>query len=203
MFRYTLPLWITAFFPSLTWKVKTRERKVYLTFDDGPHPGITPWVLEQLSSYNARATFFCIGDNVRKFRSVYEDVVNAGHGTGNHTYRHLNGWKTPLEEYVSDTETCSELVKSDLFRPPYGRITRRQIKALKTKYRIIMWSVLTRDYDRALETKDALKRIKASIEPGCIIVLHDSEKAEAKLKELLPEILRFCSENQFTFEALG
>lgn len=202
MFRHTIPSFIYPVFPSLTWKVKTTERKVYLTFDDGPHPQLTPWVLEQLAAYGAKATFFCVGHNVQKFPDVYAAVLAAGHAVGNHTFHHVRGWNMSTADYVNDVDACAQLVKSNLFRPPYGRIHLNQIRALRNSYRIVMWSVLTRDYDPNLNVAEALKIVKQLLLPGNIVVMHDSQKAEKNLKAMLPEILRTGTENGFTFDAL-
>lgn len=202
MFRHTIPSFIYPVFPSLTWKVKTTERKVFLTFDDGPHPQLTPWVLEQLRAYGAKATFFCVGHNVQKFPDVYASVLADGHAVGNHTFHHVRGWNMNTADYVNEVDACAQLVKSNLFRPPYGRIHLNQIRALRNSYHIVMWSVLTRDYDPNLNVADALQIVKRLLLPGNIVVMHDSQKAEKNLKAMLPEILRAGTENGFTFDAL-
>jgi peptidoglycan/xylan/chitin deacetylase (PgdA/CDA1 family) len=188
--------------PSLTWKVKSVGREVYFTFDDGPHPTLTPWVIEQLKLYDAKATFFCVGENVGRFPEAYRQIIEAGHKTGNHSYHHLNGWKTSREAYVKDISKCREMVDSELFRPPYGRITPAQIRILKGKYKLVMWNLLSGDYDKNLVVEKAIEKLKASVSPGSIIVFHDSEKASDNLKIMLPEMLRFCAKNGFTFAHL-
>ncbi|MFN9582692.1 MAG: polysaccharide deacetylase family protein [Bacteroidota bacterium] len=203
MFRHTIPSFIYPVFPSLTWRVKTTERKVYLTFDDGPHPHITPWVLEQLNTFGAKATFFCVGNNVQKFPDVYASILDAGHAVGNHTFHHVRGWNMSTADYVKEVEACAQLVNSPLFRPPYGRIHLNQIRALKSKYSIVMWSILARDYDPNLNVAATLRFINRSLLPGSIIVMHDSQKAEKNLNAMLPEILRAGRENGFTFDALN
>ena len=132
---------------NLTWDIPGKPGEIFLTFDDGPVPEITPRVLEILDQFNAKATFFCVGDNVSKYPEVYKQVIDAGHTTGNHTFHHLSGWKTPLEEYLADIELCNQLVSSKLFRPPYGRIRPSYIAPLKSNYQIIMWTVLSGDFD--------------------------------------------------------
>lgn len=202
MFRHTIPSFVFPVFPSLTWQIKTDAPKLYLTFDDGPHPHITNWVMNELSAFNAKATFFCVGDNVRKYPDVYRQILLQGHAVGNHTYHHVKGWSMPTSDYVNEVNECAGLVNSNLFRPPYGRINLSQIKALKKNYHIIMWTLLTRDYDKRLNVPDTLRIISKSLKPGCIIVMHDSEKAENNLKALLPEILRMGADKGYTFEAI-
>lgn len=202
MFKHTIPSILPLITPSLTWKVKTADKTLFLTFDDGPHPDITPWVLNQLSTYNAKATFFCVGDNVRKFPDVYKQVIDEGHRTGNHTYHHLNGWKTPDDQYFADTELAQQLIGSNLFRPPYGRLTRSQMKTLSKTYRIIMWDILTRDYDKFIDAEAALITIKKYIRNGSVIVFHDSGKAEQNLKIMLPEVLKYYSAKGYVFKSL-
>jgi peptidoglycan/xylan/chitin deacetylase (PgdA/CDA1 family) len=188
--------------PSLTWKVVTDDKKLFVTFDDGPHPTITPWVLQSLRQFNAKATFFCVGDNVRKFPETYDQILAEGHRTGNHTFNHLNGWCTNNSEYFDNIKQASTLIQSDLFRPPYGRITPAQFNHLKKDYRVIMWDILTRDFDKNLNTEMALQYCKEHINPGSVIVFHDSEKAEKNLKILLPAMLSHFHEKGFTFDIL-
>ncbi len=190
--------------PMLTWKVKTGDKTVFLTFDDGPHPEITPWVMEQLSRYNAKATFFCVGQNVERHPAIYRQVLEAGHQTGNHTFNHLNGWRTPANEYLNNIERCAQVVNSKLFRPPYGRIGRRQLQALRKQgYQVVMWDVLTCDYEQDLDTDKALKNILRSIKPGSIVVFHDSLKAQKQLQILLPKVLQHLAINGYTFKTLS
>ena len=134
--------------PSLTWHIKTKAKVLYLTFDDGPVPEVTPWVLEQLEKYNAKATFFCIGDNVCKHQDIYKTISANGHATGNHTFTHLNGWKYQRLKYVEDVARAKQVIDSDLFRPPYGKLTPALIKELKKDFKIIMWDVLSYDFDK-------------------------------------------------------
>jgi peptidoglycan/xylan/chitin deacetylase (PgdA/CDA1 family) len=202
MFTYTIPLWLQSLFSGVTWKVKTKGREVYITFDDGPHPEITPWVLQQLDKHNAKATFFCVGDNVRKYPDTYKQLLASGHKVGNHTFNHLNGWKTRDADYIENVKKCSGFVESKLFRPPYGRITFSQIRKLRSEYRIIMWDILTGDFNKDLKVEQRKQQIKNTISPGSVLVFHDSEKAEKNLKLLLPDILDFCVKKEFTFERI-
>lgn len=203
MYLARSPLLLRRIYASLTWRIAGTERRIFLTFDDGPIPEITPWVLGQLKTYNAKATFFCIGDNVKKHHSIFDEIKDAGHGIGNHTFHHINGWKSSLNEYVEDTKNCNELVDSNLFRPPYGRIKRSQIKSLLPDYKIIMWDVLSRDFDKTLSIDKGFQYIKKHVRPGSIIVFHDSVKAWPRLKELLPLTLEYFSKAGYSFEKIS
>ncbi len=203
MYLARSPLLLRRIYASLTWRIAGTERRIFLTFDDGPIPEITPWVLGQLKTYNAKATFFCIGDNVKKHHSIFDEIKDAGHGIGNHTFHHINGWKSSLNEYVEDTKNCNELVDSNLFRPPYGRIKRSQIKSLLPDYKIIMWDVLSRDFDKTLSIDKGFQYIKKHVRPGSIIVFHDSVKAWPRLKELLPLTLDYFSKAGYSFEKIS
>lgn len=165
------------------------SKKIYLTFDDGPVPGPTEFVLEELASRNFKATFFCIGDNVKKHQNIFERVKSAGHRVANHTFHHSNGWKTDITTYEQDVEDCRNVMKADnlLFRPPYGRIKRNQIKVLST-YRIVMWDVLSYDFAN-LSAERCLKGSLGAVRDGSIIVFHDSVKAEKNLRFILPRFL--------------
>lgn len=200
--KHRIPTFLMKLTPSLTWKVKTTDKKLYLTFDDGPHPHITRWVMDCLDQYNAKATFFCVGDNVRKHPDVYAEILARGHRAGNHTFNHLSGWHTPTDTYVANTQEAAAYIQSNLFRPPYGRLTPSQIKALRPSYQLIMWDVLTCDFDKNLQTEKALDICKAITNKGSIIVFHDSEKAEENLKTMLPAYLHHFHQKGFTFETL-
>jgi peptidoglycan/xylan/chitin deacetylase (PgdA/CDA1 family) len=172
------------------------ERVVYLTFDDGPHPHITPWVLDLLKEYDALATFFCIGNNVQQFSQVYQRLLNENHAVGNHTYHHLNGWKTSDEKYIADVRNCAQLVPTNLFRPPYGRIRSGQAREIPdamatSDAKIIMWDVLSADFDTSLSQEQCLKNVIENIEPGSVIVFHDSQKAYQNLQYVLPRTLKY------------
>ncbi|MBC7426649.1 MAG: polysaccharide deacetylase family protein [Bacteroidia bacterium] len=186
----------------MLWKIKTDERIVYLTFDDGPHPTVTPWVLDELKKYNFKATFFCVGNNVRLHRSIYEKVIAEGHRTGNHTYDHIKGWKTVDHLYYDNIEQCAQLVDSNLFRPPYGQVTLAQVNELKKNYLIIMWSLLSGDFDKKLNVNKALELMKKHTKPGSIIVFHDSEKAKSNLMKILPQYLQFLKEQGYSCQTL-
>jgi peptidoglycan/xylan/chitin deacetylase (PgdA/CDA1 family) len=188
----------------LVWRMPTDDKPaVYLTFDDGPHPIATPFVLDTLKGYNAKATFFCIGKNVDEQPEIYRNIQEQGHTIGNHTQNHLNGWKTDNDNYIKNVDIAARKIKSNLFRPPYGRITRGQIKALRNKpYIIYMWDVLSGDFDTNLTPEQCLKNVLNNIEPGSIIVFHDSEKAWPRMCYALPEVLKYCTEKNWQLRSL-
>jgi peptidoglycan-N-acetylglucosamine deacetylase len=193
-------------YPSLLWKVKTDQKALYITFDDGPIPEVTTWVLEQLEIYNAKATFFCVGENVKKHREIFDALVESGHSVGNHTYNHLQGWATTTADYLANYEKAKNIMRSEinsrpLFRPPYGRITGRQIKALSS-CQIVMWDVLSGDFDRKLTPQRILSKSIGATRKGSIVVFHDNIKAFENLKVVLPEYLKHFSALGFKFEAL-
>ena len=189
-------------FSGLEWKVVTASKKIYLTFDDGPIPEITPWILDVLKNYNAKATFFCVGENVKNHPDIYSRIINAGHSVGNHTFNHINGFNHPSEQYLENVSKCDELIQSNLFRPPYGKLTWRQYALLRKKYRIIMWDVLSGDFDSSLSASDCLEAVRKNTKPGSIVVLHDNLKAIHKLKSFLPSLMDYFSSKGFCFDGL-
>lgn len=193
---------LSFFYPSLLWHVPVKDKILYLTFDDGPIPEVTPWVLEELKKRNVKATFFCIGDNVRKHPTIFQSIRENGHTTGNHTYHHLNGWDTADKKYSEDIELANKLISSRLFRPPYGKIRISQISALKKKYRIVMWDVLSKDYDTNLNGEQCYQRVIKSALPGSVIVFHDSLKAQDRLRLALPKVMDDFIKMGYTFAAL-
>lgn len=200
---------IKRIFSNYIWEIPNRENKVFLTFDDGPIPEITEWTLAQLKQYNAKATFFCIGDNIAKHAEIFQKVIDEGHAIGNHTFNHLNGWETSLEEYIENTRKCSLFMRDkgdgfELFRPPYGKIKPSQSRVLrKTGYKIIMWDVLSRDFDQTISPQECLDNVLKNIGSGSIIVFHDSVKAEQNLKYVLPKTLAFLKEKGFVCESIS
>jgi peptidoglycan/xylan/chitin deacetylase (PgdA/CDA1 family) len=199
------PWWLKRFYPHRIWDKAGETRSVYLSFDDGPEPMVTPFVLDELKKYNATATFFCIGENVASHPGLYQRIINEGHTVGNHTMHHLNGWKTSDPEYLDDIVTAGEYIRSDLFRPPYGRISSSQARKLKKQLpamKIIMWDVLSGDFDETCTPEQCLENVKKNAGPGSIVVFHDSIKAGDKLKQVLPQILSFLSEKGFSFQGL-
>ncbi|MFM7216993.1 MAG: polysaccharide deacetylase family protein [Bacteroidota bacterium] len=184
---------------SLTWRLPTEEKVLYLTFDDGPIPVVTPWVLDQLGKYQAKATFFCVGNNVRNHPEIFRRLNEEGHRVGNHTEHHTNGWTVLNREYYLDIALCARVVKSDLFRPPYGKIRPTQVARLRKDYRIVMWDVLSKDYDQDLDGDTCYDRVVREAKPGSIIVFHDSIKAEERLRVALPRVLEHFSSQGFRF----
>lgn len=179
--------------------MQEKEKVLYLTFDDGPVAGVTDKTLAILDRFNAKATFFCVGDNVKKHPETFRKIIDSGHTVGNHTYHHLNGWKTPAEDYLHDVQECAKLVDSNLFRPPYGRITRRQARILPKDYKIFMWSVLSGDFDPAVSTEQCSSNVLRSARAGSIIVMHDGEKSGRTMIDALPHILAHYTQKGFRF----
>ncbi|MFT4754854.1 MAG: peptidoglycan/xylan/chitin deacetylase (PgdA/CDA1 family) [Salibacteraceae bacterium] len=173
----------------LIWEIQPVNNEVFLTFDDGPHPTITPWVLSELKKYNMKGTFFLVGENAKKYPEVVKQIIAEGHHIGNHTFNHLNGWTHSAFKYYRNTLKCDSFIDSPLFRPPYGRITRSQHRKLSKRYKIIMWSVLSGDYDRSISPERISEGVLKNTVPGSVIVFHDSEKAEKNLKHSLPTVL--------------
>ncbi|MFL9830371.1 polysaccharide deacetylase family protein [Flavobacterium sp. ST-87] len=205
---------IKKLFSNYVWDIPNKENKIYLTFDDGPTPEITAWVLNQLEQYNAKATFFCIGKNIEQHPEIFKKVIEKGHAIGNHTFNHLNGWKTNTNEYIENSVQCSvisnqfsnnkpQTTDNQLFRPPYGKIKRAQAKKLRQKgYKIIMWDVLSADFDQNITKEKCLKNVVNNTRSGSIIVFHDSIKAFENLKYVLPKVLEYLVENHFSFETI-
>ncbi len=202
MYLVKTPKVIQNLFPNFTWRIPTQEKVMYLTFDDGPIPEVTPWVLEQLSQYDAKATFFCVGENVMRHPDVLQKVLKSGHSVGNHTQNHMNGWTNENLDYFHNIRYCAHLVKSRLFRPPYGRLTRQQAQFLQRHYEIIMWDVLSGDFDPDISREQCLQNVLVKAKSGSIVVFHDSLKAQDKLKYVLPRILAHFSALGFRFERI-
>ncbi|PKP51572.1 MAG: polysaccharide deacetylase family protein [Bacteroidetes bacterium HGW-Bacteroidetes-1] len=195
----TIPTFLRIFYPSLLWQMPTGNKRLYLTFDDGPHPEITPSVLDLLDQFDAKATFFCVGENVLKYPETYQMVIEKGHLTGNHAYNHLNGWKTPLLKYYENVNHCRDYVDSKWFRPPYGRITPAQIQTLKKEYSIVMWTILSYDFDKDTNPEQCTDYVLESLSDGAIIVFHDSEKAARNMLPALKNVLEVCSNMGYRF----
>jgi peptidoglycan/xylan/chitin deacetylase (PgdA/CDA1 family) len=198
------PLFVKKIFPNMLWSYPpTTAPCIYLSFDDGPIPEITDWVLAQLKQYEADATFFCIGRNVERNPDVYSRILAAGHSVGNHTYNHLNGWKCKTGEYLENVAACAQSVDSKLFRPPYGRLRMRQSRALlKLQYRPVMWDVIAGDFDTRIDGEKCWQNILHFTKNGSIIVLHDSKKAWPRLEYVLPKLLDHYSQLGYSFKAI-
>lgn len=202
------PWWLKQLYSSRIWSIDTNEKKIYLTFDDGPHPTITPFVLGELKKYGAKATFFCIGKNVVSYPGVYQQILDEGHRTGNHTQNHLNGWQTVNDIYFSDIEEATLYINSDLFRPPYGRIRSSQAKYIrramdKETAKIVMWDVLSGDFDKSTTPEQCMRNVVGKTNDGSVVVFHDSEKAWEKLSYTLPRILEHFSRKGFNFSVIS
>ncbi|UPT69355.1 MAG: polysaccharide deacetylase family protein [Flavobacterium sp. JAD_PAG50586_2] len=215
---------VRLLFRKYVWRIPNKDNKVYLTFDDGPTPEVTEWTLEQLKKYDAKATFFCIGDNISKYPDIFRKVIAEGHSVGNHTFHHLKGWETDTNNYVENVAKCNEeiakgrrqkaeendnlksafcVLHSNLFRPPYGKINPLQSRKLRAKgYTIIMWDIVSYDFDSGTSAEACLGNVLNNVESGSIIVFHDSVKAEGNLKYALPKTLKFLKEKGFVCERI-
>lgn len=205
MYLVKSPFFLRWYYPSLIWNKARSEKAIYLTFDDGPIPDVTDFVLKTLQDYDAKGTFFCIGDNIRKHPEVYDRLIAGGHRIGNHTFNHLKGWKTADERYLENFEQCQALTGTKLFRPPYGRIKKSQARAIKAKHPemdIIMWDVLSGDFDTSLAPEKCFKNVVRHTGNGSIIVFHDSLKAFDRLQYALPRTLAYFKERGFAFRTL-
>ncbi len=194
---------LKALFRERVWNVPGSGTELYLTFDDGPIPGVTPWVLDTLAQHQAKATFFVIGRNAATNPELLARIRAEGHGVGNHTWDHLNGWKTGTFAYLRNVLRCQSVTGGRLFRPPYGKLTREQARALRTRFDIVMWEVLSADFDTTITGERCLKNVITHAKPGSIIVFHDSLKAEARLRFALPKVLEHFAQQGYRFSALG
>jgi len=200
---------IKKLFSRYVWDVPGNQKTVYLTFDDGPVPEATPWVLNLLKEHNIKATFFCIGDNIQKHPDTFKQIIDDGHAIGNHTFNHLNGWSTDYKKYIENFEKCEVSILNSitpqvkLFRPPYGKIKRRQALQLRKRgYKIIMWDVLSADFDQTISPQDCLNNVIHNVTNGSIIIFHDSIKASANLRYALPKAIKYLKENDYGFAVL-
>jgi peptidoglycan/xylan/chitin deacetylase (PgdA/CDA1 family) len=192
-----IPSILSRTFKSLTWDLPSADKEVYLTFDDGPTPEVTEWVLNILNEFSAKATFFCLGNNVAEQKEIYEKILKNGHVTGNHSYNHKKGFRTSTRNYLKDIDKASTVIDSRLFRPPYGRIWPWQARKVSKKYQVVMWSVLSVDYNSKISGPQVVKNVIENVKPGSIIVFHDSVKASKNLYFALPEVLSFLKENDY------
>ena len=200
------PRLLKAMYTQCIWHINDHANSVYITFDDGPHPTVTPFVLDQLATFNAKATFFCIGKNVVENPTIFQQIISLGHAIGNHTHNHLNGWKTPNTHYFRNIKTAAKHIHSNIFRPPYGRITYSQAIGIEKMYpdmKIIMWDVLSGDFDTDLSPEDCLDNVISTVKAGSIIVFHDSQKAWERLEYVLPRFLKYCQEKGWNMKRLN
>ncbi len=206
MYLIKTPFWLRLIYRSCTWRIPTKGKVLYLSFDDGPHPEATPFVLAELAKFNATASFFCIGKNVELYPSIYAEIIAANHAVGNHTHNHMNGWENSTEDYIEDIQKATAHIKSDLFRPPYGRIKFAQIKALSDRpelpQNIVMWDVLSGDFDTHISGEKCAQNVIQNAAPGSIVVFHDSAKAMDRLQYALPKVLKHFSNLGYQFKAL-
>ena len=212
MYLIKTPLLLKKLYPNhLIWNKSREDKSIFLTFDDGPIPIVTPWVLKTLKKFNAKATFFCIGENIEKNQDIFLQLKADGHAIGNHTYNHVKGWNTSNKTYLKEVEKCEEIMQkvainnltSKLFRPPYGKIKKAQSKVLrKLGYKIVMWDVLSADFDQSITPEKCLENVTKNVKSGSVIVFHDSIKASQNLKFALPKTLHFLKENGYQFDII-
>lgn len=199
--RLKPPKILRRLMPDLIWEIEDKEG-IFLTFDDGPTPGVTEWVLSMLDKYDAKATFFVLGKNVEMYPDLFQKILDAGHKVGNHTYSHQKGWGMSLRRYIEDVDLAADMVHSELFRPPYANITINQFRAVAQRYKVVMWSILTRDYNRAVSPKNCLRGAIRDLRGGDIVSLHDSAKSFRNMSYALPAILRKAREKGLTCKIL-
>ncbi len=208
MYVVKTPSFIPLFFPHCTWKIPVEDNSVFLTFDDGPTPGVTDWILDQLKIYGAKATFFCVGNQVSKFPFLLKRIFDEGHTIGNHTYTHLHGWKSNKDSYIYEIKKTNEIIEKVLgfqpqyFRPPYGKFSRTMRDAILETHKIIMWDVLAGDFDSQLSSDNCILNVLSTFEKGSIIVLHDSLKCKDKIKNILPPLLSFFHNSKFKMSSI-
>lgn len=202
MYLVKTPRLIQSLFPRIHWRNETEEPVVHLTFDDGPIPEVTPWVLDQLGRYQAKATFFCVGHNIEKHPDVFARLLAEGHLAGNHTYHHLDGWSTDNRSYFKNIRMTRDLVGNRLFRPPYGHLRPSQAQFLQRHYQVVLWDILSGDFDRQLQPEDCLRNVLQHVRPGSIIVLHDNIKSFSTLRYVLPRLLESLSAQGYRMETV-
>jgi len=197
--RIRLPWLLTRLFPGAVFRVQTNQQEVFLTFDDGPVPEVTPWVLELLKKEGLKACFFCVGENVQRNPELFKRVQDEGHLVGNHTFNHMQGLKNNDQDYYANVETAARYIPGKLFRPPHGLLRIRQFKKLKDDYRFIMWDIISCDFDKTLSPEQVSRNVLRNARPGSVIIFHDSIKAEKNMKQALPLVIKGLREKGFTF----
>jgi peptidoglycan-N-acetylglucosamine deacetylase len=196
------PILLRKFYKNSVWRIGKMEPNIYLTFDDGPIPELTPWVLDVLNEFNVKATFFCVGDNIVKYPEIFERIKQEGHQIGNHTFNHMKGWKNTTENYLMNVEKCQQLTQTNLFRPPYGRIKKSQYNLLEKKYKVVFWDVLSYDYSDLVTPEQCLANSIKYTRKGSVIVFHDNIKAHDNLKFVLSRYISHFLELNFKFVSL-
>lgn len=194
--------WMKWLYPGVVWNFSRREKVLYLTFDDGPIPDVTPKVLDILVRYNALATFFSIGDNVRKHPDIFRQIQTAGHRIGNHSFHHYNSWKVSATDYIHDVELATSVIDSDLFRPPYGKLTPRTLWYLRKKFRVVMWDVISCDFDTKVSAEQVYQNVIENVGPGSVVVFHDSLKAAPSMLVALPKVLDYFKKEGYVFRII-
>lgn len=202
MYFVTAPFFLRWYYPKITFNKSRKERKIFLTFDDGPIPEVTPRILDILAEYDIKATFFCVGDNIEKYRSIYERIRSEGHQVGNHTYNHLRGWDTEDNIYLNNIAKCQQLTGTSLFRPPYARAKKTQLKALYERYEVIFWDVLSGDFDEQISPEKCYQNVIKHVRSGSIIVFHDNIKALPRVTYALPKVISYLKRAGYDFGVL-
>ena len=200
-----IPSIVTRLYRKRIWDIKTKEKTLYLSFDDGPHPKHTIFALEQLKKYDAKATFFCIGKNVEAYPDIYKRIIEEGHAVGNHTYNHLNCTKVSEEVYLRNVERAQQSIDGDLFRPPYGKVSNFLVRRLKSPaygLKTVMWTVLSGDFDKSISRSECANNVILTAKPGSIVVFHDSEKAQERMRYALPKVLKYFNKKGYTFKKI-
>lgn len=199
------PAWVKKIYPKRIWDIQTDKKEIFLSFDDGPHPVQTPFVLDLLQAYNAKATFFCIGKNVTEHPDIYRRIIDEGHATGNHTHNHLNAWKVKNADYLHNVQQAAQYIDSNLFRPPYGKINSFLVNQLLSpaySLRTVMWTVLSGDFDISITPERCLENVLLHTKEGSIIVFHDSDKARERMRFALPAVLKYFTERGYIFSSI-
>lgn len=203
MYFVRIPFFIRLLFPKAITRIKTGEKKVYLTFDDGPIPEVTSWVLDVLKDENIHATFFCVGDNVFKYPDIFNQLIREGHKVGNHTFNHLPAFKTKTDQYVQNVVDAEDYIKTDLFRPPHGQLKLALYRILKKRYKIVFWDLLSCDFDQKKSGEQCLQITQKYVRPGSVIVFHDSLKAEKNLRYTLPRLIKYLKKEGYSFDVVS
>ncbi len=202
MYLINAPFFLRWYYPNVVFNRSRQEKKIYLTFDDGPIPEVTPFILDTLAQHGIKATFFCVGENIQKYPEIFNRLLAEGHRIGNHTFNHLKGWKTDDHEYLHNVERCQELTATKLFRPPYGRAKKSQLKALSNTYKIIFWDVLSGDFDMNITPEKCYQNVINYVKNGSIVVFHDNIKAIPRLTYALPKSIAYFLNKGYTFDVL-